>query len=182
MNQTSKGTYKKENFTQQFVRSCFGKIVILVVIFAVFAIIAHMTVPSEDKMIRETTDNVAQCIESSHGVPGDKSDDFVINLTATFSSADTTKENIKEQMAAFEKYNRIEVYPHSFYSIARIHNNYRPQGSRVALGIFGTVISMVNFRDFVLRTGVIRKEYNQRILRNVYTTDGYMGTNPDLRN
>lgn len=180
MNQTSKGKYAKESFFQQFTRSCFGKMVILIAVIVVLVIIARLTVPSEEKMVKETWDNVAQCIEASHGVAGDKSDDFVNNLSATFTSADTTETKLKEQMAAFDKFNKIEVYRHSFFATARVYNNYRPQGARVGIGIFGTVISTANFSDFVLRTGVMRKEYNQRMFRSIYVPDNYMGTTPDL--
>lgn len=182
MNQTSRGKYQKESILQQFVGSCFGKMVILVVIIVVLAIIARYTVPSDKKMMSETVDNIAQCIEVSKGVAGDKADDFVNNLTATFTDVDSISKKLKEQLEDFDRYNRIEVYPHTFYTTTRIHNNYRPQGTRVAIGIFGLVISTVNYNDFVLRTGVIRKEYNQKVFRNIYSSDGYLGTNPDLGN
>lgn len=40
----------------------------------------------------------------------------------------------------------------------------------------------MNFNDFVLRNGPVRKDYNQKILKQTITSDTYMGDNPDLGN
>ena len=63
-----------------------------------------------------------------------------------------------------------------------IISNFNSRGARAAVGIFGLVIPTVNFNDFVLRNGPIRKEYNQRIIKQTITSDTYMGDNPDLGN
>ena len=42
------------------------------------------------------------------------------------------------------------------------------------------MIPTVNFNDFLLRVGPLRKDYNQSIIRQTYGDDDYMGENPDL--
>ena len=61
-------------------------------------------------------------------------------------------------------------------------NCFNSTGARAAIGVLGMVIPTVNFSDFVLRNGPIRKEYNQKIIRQTISSDTYMGDNPDLGN
>ena len=85
-------------------------------------------------------------------------------------------------MEDFHKYNRVEIYHHTFFSTSYIISNFNSSGARAAIGVFGMVIPTVNFGDFILRNGPVRKEYNQRIIRQTITSDSYMGDNPDLGN
>lgn len=180
MVETDKSVYQKESAAGMFFNSCLGRIVILVVVLCFIGLIAHLTVPSDQDMKKETLNAVRQCINDSKGSASDKSDDIVRNVTAIFSEADTMK--CREVMADFYKYNDIVIYRHTFFSTAWIHNNFRAVGARASVGVFGLVIPVVNYNDFVLNMGRIRKDFNQRIIRNVYGTDGNLGSNPDLGN
>ena len=82
---SSKSEYKKDTLGTQFLKSCLGKVIILVALIAILLIVAKFTVPSDKEMTYGTLDGICQCIEKSHGVPGDKSDDIVRNGIATFS-------------------------------------------------------------------------------------------------
>ncbi len=53
------------------------------------------------------------------------------------------------------------------------------EGIRVGIGIFGIVIPTVTFSDMILRVGPVRKDYNQKIIRNTYD-DEDLGNNPDF--
>ena len=182
MSQTDSGNYKtKESVAQMFYHSCLGKAIIALGIFIVLLVIAHMTVPSEEKMRAEMIDDIYECIEANDSIHGDKIDDAVNNLFFIFTTADSTNIN-QEVLDLFRKYNKLEIYPHAFYSTAHIHNNFRPEGTRVGIGIFGIVIPTVNFNDFLLRVGPVRGKYNERLIKNTYGDDGYMGTTPDLGN
>ena len=179
--QTNKSEYKKESLASEFMRSCLGKIIMLVAVILLLLLAAKMTIPSDESMMYGTLDGVCQCIEESHGVPGDKSDDIVRNGIATVShETDSVKKDTI--LADFNKFNRIEIYHHPFFSTAYIISNFNSRGARAAIGVFGLVIPTVNFNDFVLRNGPIRKEYNQRIIKQTITSDTYMGDNPDLGN
>jgi len=179
--QSNKGGLAKDSLATQFVRSCFGKIVILIAFIALVLIFAKMTIPSDEKMEFGTFDGVYHCIVESHGVPGDKSDDIVRNTIATFShETDSLKKD--SVLEDFNKFNRLETYHHTFFSTTYIISNFNSNGARAAVGIFGMVIPTVNFNDFVLRNGPVRKDYNQKILKQSITSDTYMGDNPDLGN
>lgn len=179
--QSNKSEYHKQSLASEFMRSCLGKVIMLVAVILLFLLAAKLTVPSDEQMMFGTLDGVCQCIQQSHGVPGDKSDDIVRNGIATIShETDSAKKDTI--LADFHKFNRVEIYHHTFFSTAYIISNFNSRGERAAVGILGMVIPTVNFNDFVLRNGPIRKEYNQRIIKQTITSDTYMGDNPDLGN
>ena len=182
MYQPDRGTYsKKENVGKQFYHSCFGKIVILLAALGVLALIALMTVPSEEKMREEMRDNIRQCIQENDSIQGDQLDDAIGNVLHVFTSADSTALD-KELMANFDKYNKLEIYRHNLFATAYIHNNFRPEGTRVGFGVFGIVIPTVNFNDFLLRVGPVRRDYKDGIIRQtIHYGDDYMGDNPHLK-
>ena len=177
--QTNKSEYHKETLAAEIKKSCLAKVIMLVAVMLLLMLSAKLTIPSDEQMMYGTLDGVCQCIQDSHGVPGDKSDDIVRNGIATVShETDSAKKDTI--LADFKKFNRVEIYHHTFFSTAYIISNFNSRGARAAVGIFGLVIPTVNFNDFVLRNGPIRKEYNQRIIKQTITSDTYMGDNPDL--
>ena len=179
--QTNKSEYHKETLAAEIKKSCLAKVIMLVAVMLLLMLSAKLTIPSDEQMMYGTIDGVCQCIQDSHGVPGDKSDDIVRNGIATVShETDSAKKDTI--LADFKKFNRVEIYHHTFFSTAYIISNFNSRGARAAVGIFGLVIPTVNFNDFVLRNGPIRKEYNQRIIKQTITSDTYMGDNPDLGN
>lgn len=179
--QTNKSEYHKETLAAEIKKSCLTKVIMLVAVMLLLMLSAKLTIPSDEQMMYGTLDGVCQCIQDSHGVPGDKSDDIVRNGIATVShETDSAKKDTI--LADFKKFNRVEIYHHTFFSTAYIISNFNSRGARAAVGIFGLVIPTVNFNDFVLRNGPIRKEYNQRIIKQTITSDTYMGDNPDLGN
>mgnify|MGYP003462952630 FL=1 len=179
--QTNKSEYHKETLAAEIKKSCLAKVIMLVAVMLLLILTAKLTIPSDEQMMYGTLDGVCQCIQDSHGVPGDKSDDIVRNGIATVShETDSAKKDTI--LADFKKFNRVEIYHHTFFSTAYIISNFNSRGARAAVGIFGLVIPTVNFNDFVLRNGPIRKEYNQRIIKQTITSDTYMGDNPDLGN
>ena len=179
--QTNKSEYHKETLAAEIKKSCLEKVIMLVAVMLLLMLSAKLTIPSDEQMMYGTLDGVCQCIQDSHGVPGDKSDDIVRNGIATVShETDSAKKDTI--LADFKKFNRVEIYHHTFFSTAYIISNFNSRGARAAVGIFGLVIPTVNFNDFVLRNGPIRKEYNQRIIKQTITSDTYMGDNPDLGN
>ena len=74
----------------------------------------------------------------------------------------------------------MEYHHHAFYSTMYLHNNYRPQGTRAGIGIFGMVLPTVNFNDLILRVAPIHKGYDKRIMQNIYYEDQYFGENPNV--
>lgn len=151
----------KETLSSTFFHSCLGQIVILAVFALLMFFAASNSIPSEETMRNETNDAIKECIADTKHI--DKLDEWIRNFTAIFTSADTT-EMVREMMKDFEKYNNVEVYQHAFYSTAYIHNAFKPEGIRVAWGIFGIVIPTIYYQDMLLRVGPAPKEYNKPLI------------------
>ena len=150
------------SFTQEFTRSCLGRIIIAGVIILVGLLVAYFTAPKESDMDAEMTDNLMQCLEVNDGIKGDAVDDYVHNITFIFTTADTTVIP-KDKLDTYYKYNRLESYRHTFYSTSIIYNNMHPEGTRVGIGIFGVIIPTVLYEDILLDVGPVHKGYEQKL-------------------
>lgn len=180
MEQFNRNTYKKQSVFQEFYRSCLGKIIILAAVLLIMTIVAIMTVPIETVMLKETEDNILQCLQDNDSIKGDIIDEIVWNMVRSCTDADSTFDN-KEVIDACWKYNKIEAYRHTLYSTARIRNSTHPEGVRVGFGIFGFVISTVYYTDLVLDLGPVRGKYNQRLIQDTAIPDSYIGDNPNIK-
>ncbi|MBR0050093.1 MAG: hypothetical protein IJP74_12385 [Prevotella sp.] len=183
MYQPDRGNYnKKESYGHMVSHSCLGRLVILGALFCALLLVAYLTVPSNETMREEMTDNIIQCISENDSIKTDGIDAFINNIGYIFTNCDSADVN-NEMIANFNKYNKMEIYKHPFFSTAYIHNNFRPEGTRVGFGMFGLVIPTVNFNDFLLRVGPMHKGYDQRLIKQQnYERGLYFGENPDLGN
>ena len=180
MEQDARNSYRtQQSVAQEFYHSCLGKIIILLVFLGVIFVIAVMTVPSDEKMQTEMMDNIRECIQENDSIKGDGIDDAVANFSRVFTEADSTF-NDKEAMEAFHKYNKLEIYRHSFYSTARLRNNLSAEGIRVGIGIFNLVIPTVKYSDIILFVSTI-KNYNKERLIDPTPQDEYVGENPNIK-
>ena len=182
MELTDRGNYRtKESFIHEFFHSCMGKLVILACFIGVLLIIAYHTVPDRETMKAEMNDNIRQCIEANDSVKTDWIDDAVNNVGYIFTYADSLTEHDQEMVDNFEKYNKLEYYEHPFYATTLLHNNFKPEGIRVGIGVFGVVIPTVSFDDFLFRLGPLHKGYNQKIIqRTVIKGSSSFADNPEL--
>ena len=180
MQQTDRGQYKKHQpVVDLFLRSCLGKVIIIAAVTGIVLLAASTTVPSKAKMEQELTDDIGQCIEECQGNAADISDDFVRNAMSVLTHPDSIPE---QAMDIFWKHNRIEVYHHTFFSTAFLFNNAIPNGKRCAIGVFGMVIPMLKYNDFIMRMVPMRKDYNQRIIKNEFSIDSDAEQDPDFGN
>ena len=180
MEQDAKNSYRtQQSVAQEFYHSCLGRIVILIAILLVLFVIAVITVPSEAKMQSEMMDDILECIHDNDSIKGDGIDDTIANFGRIFSEADSTEAD-KELLEAFNKYNKLEIYRHSFYSTARLRNNLSAEGIRVGIGIFGFVIPTVKYSDIILFVSTF-KNYNKERLVDPPSQDEYVGENPNIK-
>jgi len=180
MEQDAKNSYRtQQSVAQEFYHSCLGRIVILIAILLVLFVIAVITVPSEAKMQSEMMDDILECIHDNDSIKGDGIDDTIANFGRIFSEADSTEAD-KELLEAFNKYNKLEIYRHSFYSTARLRNNLSAEGIRVGVGIFGFVIPTVKYSDIILFVSTF-KNYNKERLIDPPSQDEYVGENPNIK-
>ena len=168
-----------QSFTQEFTRSCLGRIIIAGVILLVAMLVAYFTAPKEDDMNMEMTDNIMQCLEVNSENKGDAVDDYVHNLAFVFTTADTTMIP-KDILETYYKHNRLESYRHTFFSTTYIHNNMHPEGTRVGVGVFGLIIPTVLYKDILLDVGPVHKGYEQKLNQQVIIPDDDLGENPNI--
>ena len=162
MDQFNSDKYKKRSLTQQFFNSCLGRLVIVgIVLFALY-IFALITVPSREIMLVETVDNVHECLQENDSIKADEIDEFVNNISRSFSAADTTKTK-KEMFKAFLQYNNLEVYSHPGFKTVYLFNSMYPQGCRISIGIFQTVFSTLHYEELVLSNGAARGDYGKKL-------------------
>ncbi len=168
-----------QSFTQEFTRSCLGRIIIAGVILLVALIVAYFTAPKEADMNLEMTDNIMQCLEANSETKGDVVDDVVHDLAFIFTTADTTMIP-QDMLKTYYAHNRLESYRHTFFSTTYIHNNMHPEGIRVGIGFFGLIIPTVLFEDILLDVGPVHKGYEQKLNQQVIIPDDDLGENPNI--
>jgi hypothetical protein len=180
MEQIDRGSYKTNGtLAHEFFHSCLGKLVILAAFFGALLVIAYFTVPNKETMMAEMSDNIIQCIEDNDSIKTDWIDDAVNNIGYIFTEADTPSN--PDIISNFEKYNKLEYYDHTFYATTLLHNNFKPEGIRVGVGVFGVVFPTVNFNDFLFRIGPMHKGYDQKIIqRTVIKGSSSFADNPEL--
>ena len=166
MEQMENGEFRtKESVFKQFRHTCLGKIVIALVIFVILLIIAWLTNPSDTKMRTEMEDNIKQSIWSRDSIEADGLDIFVSNIGHTFTHwSDSVTEDMKSRMHRFNNNNRKEYYDHTFFTTMHINCNFKGVDKRVGLGIFGMVIPLVDFNQFVPREGPLPNYDNPRLV------------------
>jgi len=180
MDQFHSDSYKKQNLMQEFFNSCLGRLVILLIVFLVLYIFALITVPSKKLMLAETIDNIHECIQDNDSIKADEIDELINNISRTISVADTALTN-PEVFNAFLKYNRLQVFQHPGFLTVHVYNGIYPQGRRISIGVFQTVISTLNYDDLVLSTGAVRGDYNKQLTAPVEVPDtGYIGENANI--
>ena len=180
MQQTPRGNFRtQESLSHQFLHSCLGKLVILAGICGVLLVVARFTIPDEETMMAEMTDNIRQCIEANDSIKQDWIDDAINNVGYIFTHADSIPN--EEILGNFYKYNKVEYHRHAFYATALLHNNFKPDGVRVGIGVFGVVIPTVNFNDFLFKIGPMHKGYDQKIIKKtIITGEPSFGSDPEL--
>lgn len=184
MYQSDRSSFRtKDSMSRAFTRTCLGKFVILFVVLLVLFLLAKLTRPGHDTMVAETRDGIMECIQDNDSIHVDEIDDFMRNMAATFTHADTTNVVTKELMQMFDKFNQIKVDEHSFYSVSRIVNNLHPEGTRAGFGIFGMVVPMVSLDDLILRNEKMRGRYLEKLINKTISGNSeYFGKDPDLGN
>ena len=95
-------------------------------------------------------------------IKADEIDEFINNISRSFSIADTTRTN-PEVLKAFMKYNRLEVYDYPGFKTIHVVNSMYPEGLRIGIGLFQNVISTLHYGDLVLSNGAARGDYNKKL-------------------
>ena len=170
---------KHESTWQSFHKSCLGRIVIAAIVLLVLLIAASLSRPTEEKMTYETKDNILQLIADNDSSKQDQIDNTFANVGYMFTMRDTLKKDT--MWNTFDLYNTLEYKRHAFYSEMILHNTLHVMGKNCAVGFFGLVIPTIEYEDLLLNAGIMRKDYNQKIINEVPVPDEfYFGNDPDL--
>lgn len=183
IDQFNRDTYKKETLFEQFYGTCLGKILILVAVLLFLMVMAIISVPSHKMMQAEIEDNIHQCLQENDSIKGDVLDEMFNNIGRSFGECDSTFDD-REMWETYQKYNKLEIYNHTFFSTAYLRNNLFPQGVRVGIGFFGFIISTLQYNDMVLSVGTVRGSYNQKLIKEAGQPEEEevdLGENPGLK-
>ena len=74
----------------------------------------------------------------------------------------------------------MEIYRHTLFSTARVSNNLHPEGKREGIGIFGLVIPILNYDDFLMAEGNVRGKQHDRLIQSGSVPED-LGDNPMLK-
>ena len=92
---------------EQFYHSCLGKLALAAAAVGVLALIAMLTIPSDEKISKETMDNVRECILQNDTIQSDQIDNTLSNVMRMFTSV--PEEAFDRDLAkAIEKYNTLK--------------------------------------------------------------------------
>ena len=170
---------KNDSLFYLFTHSCLGRLIITGVILAVLSVIAYLTCPTEEKMRAEMDDNIKQCIEERDSVTSDWTETMVKNTRYMFTTADSVLTH-PDDLRIFYEFNALTYYDHALFSTMYIHNSFHIDGKRCALGLFGLVIPLVDFNEFLLREGPMFNENKRPAPDLSRGSEEFFGDNPDL--
>lgn len=159
--------------------SCLGRLIIAAAVLAVLAVIACLTRPGEEKMRLEIDDDIRQCLEERDSVTADWTETFVKNIRYMFTKADSVLTH-PEDLQVFYEFNSLAFYDNMLFTTMHVHNSFYIEGKRCAIGIFGLIIPVVDFNDFLLREGPMFKEYERPKPSYDADSEEFFGDNPDL--
>jgi len=176
MNQTDRGAYrKKESTFKQFRHSFLGKIVIAAAILILVLLFAIITNPSYPKMKDKMEDNIKQSIWSRDSITADGLDIFMSCIGHTFSRfSDEVTPDMKRRWELFiENADTSSIHAqelgykdHLFYSTLVALNNKTSEEVTCGLGIFGLVIPLVDFNEFLPRLSPPVNYENPQLIQN----------------
>ena len=110
--------------------------------------IASITVPDLEEHREEIRESAVECAEDEAGdILGLLGGTALKPLLSLAMNTETAQRAVLEN---FDKRNKIEYVPGTFWSKARIVNRIYPKGKNVSFGILGMVFSSLDWEDFVL--------------------------------
>ena len=123
-------------------------LIVPVLIIGMLLFIASITVPDLEEHREEIRESAVECAEDEAGdILGLLGGTALKPLLSLAMNTETAQRAVLEN---FDKRNKIEYVPGTFWSKARIVNRIYPKGKNVSFGILGMVFSSLDWEDFVL--------------------------------
>ena len=120
-------------------------LIVPVILIVILGLIATQTVPDLEEHREEIHEDVISCVE-------DKASDilglFGASMFSPFVSMALESESSKKELIErFDRLNKIEYVPGTFWSRTRIVNRIHPGGKTISFGILGMVFPSVDWDD-----------------------------------
>lgn len=128
----------------------------------VFLLIAHFTIPNEDRLYNKVLDGVHEAVQDEVASLGDLLVPGLGTLGAMALDTGTINDGIDK---TFSQYNSINIEKHWFWNTVSIVNNQHPDGIDVGFGVLGMTFASVDWDDFML-TKDGGKEFYDKLLNN----------------
>ena len=125
-----------------------ASLIVPVLLIGLFLFIASITVPDLEEHRDEIHEEAVSCVEDQAGdILGLLGGSILKPLVSLAMNTETAQQAVAER---FDKLNRLEYVPGTFWSEARIVNRIYPKGKKISFGIFGMVFSSLDWDDFVI--------------------------------
>lgn len=123
-------------------------LIVPVILIVILGLIATWTVPDLEEHREEIREKAVKCAEDQAGdILSSFGGSVLKPLLSMAMNTETVQGVILEK---FDKLNKIEYVPGTFWSHARIVNRIYPEGKTVSFGIFGMAFPSLDWDDFVL--------------------------------
>ena len=131
-------------------------LIVPVILIVILGLIATWTVPDLEEHREEIREKAVKCAEDQAGdILSSFGGSVLKPLLSMAMNTETVQGVILEK---FDKLNKIEYVPGTFWSHARIVNRIYPEGKTVSFGIFGMAFPSLDWDDFVLLTDAESKD------------------------
>lgn len=101
---------------------------------AVLAVIAHFTMPSDEKMIAKAEDEIMEFVTDNARKLGNKLSSGIGDLASLLFLSDDVSNSVKSRVL---KDNRLVVKDHWLWKTVEVVNDKHPDGTRIGFGVFG---------------------------------------------
>lgn len=123
-------------------------LIVPVILIVILGLIATWTVPDLEEHREEIREKAVKCAEDQAGdILSSFGGSVLKPLLSMAMNTETVQGVILEK---FDKLNKIEYVPGTFWSHARIVNWIHPEGKTVSFGILGVVFPSMNWDDIAL--------------------------------
>lgn len=111
---------------------------------AILAVIAHFTMPSDEKMIDKAEDEIMEFVTDNAKKLGNKLSSGIGDLASLLLLSDDVSNSVKSRVL---KDNKLVVKDHWLWKTVEVVNDKHPDGTRVGFGLFGLAFVDVSASD-----------------------------------
>lgn len=111
---------------------------------AILAVIAHFTMPSDEKMIDKAEDEIMEFVTDNAKKLGNKLSSGIGDFASLLMLSDDVSNSVKSRVL---KDNRLVVKDHWLWKTVEVVNDKHPDGTRIGFGVFGFTFVKLSASD-----------------------------------